>query len=68
MVPHYFGQHASYALTDVFYDDTEEAAIRRHKITRYTLQAMVPVTRLVSLPLAKPRFELRDVGTEVLSQ
>lgn len=62
-LPYYGGQIASYALEEVTFEDAEDEAHRRIRKAMFSLNATLPVVQLISLPLAKPRFELRDIGT-----
>lgn len=63
-LPFYFNEVATFTLTSQTVNDSDENAVRRYRVAVFTLMGIVPVRKLVSLPLAKPRFELRDIGTE----
>lgn len=62
-LPYYFGMIGTYSVEELTYEDAEDDAHRRIRKALFSVSATVQVTRLVSLPLAKPRFELRDIGT-----
>lgn len=63
-LPFYFGQNATFEPLGVNYDDSEDQAMRHYRLAQFTLRGSVPVCRLVKVPTAKPRFELRNIGTE----
>lgn len=65
-LPHYFGSIGTYLLKSVLIDDDQNDAIRRYRRANFTVNATVPVVQLVGLPTAKPRFDLRNVGTDII--
>lgn len=62
-LPYYFSQRATYALTELLYEDDEDNAIRRYRKATFTLAASAPLVYLMKFPDAKPRFELAAIGT-----
>jgi hypothetical protein len=64
-LPHYYNQRAVFTMKDCAYDDNEENAMRRYRKATFTLGAVVPLTKMVSAPLAKPRFTLAAIDTDV---
>jgi len=54
-LPHYYGNRAVYELKDVQYIDDEQTAMQRYRKALFTLTAQMPVVRLRSYPMAKPR-------------
>jgi hypothetical protein len=54
-LPHYYGVRAVYELKSVQYPDNETTAMQRYRKALLTLSAQMPVVRLRSFPLARPR-------------
>jgi len=52
-LPHYFNQRASYEMKSMSYTDGSEVAMQRLRGADFMLRANVPVTRLMTLPLAR---------------
>lgn len=51
-LPFYFNQRATYELKEGGYVDTEEDALRRRRLAKFTIRGSVPVTRVERLPIA----------------
>lgn len=54
-LPHYFGLVGTFAMQDVTYEDAEGDVIRGSRKATMTVAAVVPVVKLLGLPMAKPR-------------
>lgn len=65
-LPHYFNVRATYTLKDVTIPDSEDDALRRYRRAIFTLTAEAPLVTLFSFPDARPLFELRAVGPDVI--
>ena len=66
VLPHYFGRHAGYSPQNVTYMDTEVDATRRMRRATMTVKGCLPVSRLVTLPVARPRVHLAELGQDVI--
>lgn len=65
-LPHYHNVRATYEPTQMGYMDTETDAIQRARKAMFTLEARMPLIKLVSAPFAKPRLDLAAVGDNVI--
>jgi hypothetical protein len=65
-LPYYFNQRATFSLLDMSYDDSEENAMRRYRKASFTMASEVPVCNVFKYPMAKPRFRLDEIGTDVV--
>lgn len=63
-LPFYFNARAVYLLKSLQLTDSEDDAVKRYRKATFTLSAVLPLLRLVSLPDAKPLFQLASVGSE----
>ena len=65
-LPHYFGAFASYGPNGVTYRDSEDEAMRRHRIAVFTFHASVPVIRVARMPMARTKIMVSvDSGAAV---
>lgn len=64
-LPFYFGQRGDYSVQEVTIEDAEDDAHRRIRKAMFSVNAIVPVTKLVALPLSKPKFKLEAVSSDV---
>jgi hypothetical protein len=53
-------------MLDLTYSDSEENAMKRLRIASFTLSSGIALTKLYSFPSARPRFELREAGEDVV--
>ena len=65
-LPFYFNQRALFELRSMTYMDTEIDAMRRYRKASFIVAGSVPVTQLFSLPEARPRLKLEEVGVNVV--
>jgi len=65
-LPHYHNVRASYELASMGYTDSESDAIAGTRKAVFTLDAVVPVVRLVSFPGATLRHKLAEIGPDVI--
>jgi len=65
-LPYYYGMRCIYELKSMQYIDSEEEAKRRHRRALMIVTAQLPVVRLKSLPLAKPRVDMVVIDPEIV--
>ena len=57
-LPHYHGAFADFAAKSVYYRDSEEEAMRGHRVAVIPITASVAVMRAQRLPMAQTRIEV----------
>jgi hypothetical protein len=67
-LPWFYNLRAVYSLSSLQYIDSEEEAMRRYRRAVFTIAGQIPVIKLVSVPDAKPRVLLEEVGSDVVLQ
>lgn len=65
-LPYYYNMRCIYELKSILYIDSEEEAKRRHRKALMIVSAQLPIVRLKSLPLAKPKADMIIVDTEIV--
>lgn len=65
-LPFYFNQRATYTLLGLSFSDTEDTAKKRYRIATFSLEGRIVFTKLKALPLARPRFDLAAIDTDVI--